>query len=108
MFIDNAVNDLMVRKSYSKFVSSDKKSQIFVKFVGKLEVKPQEQPSLLLGNFTSKQPAKGFSIQLDPDPNPAESIVIQITRLGTDKRYRLVLHVANYGTKTVHAEVWSI
>lgn len=98
----------MACKSYSKFVSSDKKSQIFVKFVGKLEVKPQEQPSLLLGKFTSEQPAKGFSIQLDPDPDPAESIVTQITRLGTDKRYRLILHIANYGAKTVHAEVWSM
>ncbi len=84
------------------------KSQIFTKFIGKLEVKSQEQPHMLLGEFTSSFPAKGFLIQIEPDPDSTDSIVTQIIKLGTENHYNLILHIANYGDKTVYAEVWQM
>ena len=93
---------------YSKHMHSNKKSQIFTKFVGRLEVKPQERSSLLLGKFTSNHTPSGFSVQLEPDPDPAESVVTQITKLEEDKHYRLILQITNDSTKTIYAEVWQI
>lgn len=75
--------------------------------VGEIEVKPKEQPHMSLGNFISKKPPKGFAIHISPDPDP-EAIVTQVTRLGEDDNYELVLHIANYGNKTVSVEVWRL
>jgi hypothetical protein len=76
--------------------------------VEKLNVKPGEQRRVALGSFTKDDPAKGFSIDLSPDPTPVDSIVTEVSSLGTPRRYRLVLHIANYGNKTVSAEVWRL
>lgn len=73
--------------------------------IGEIEVKPKEQPHMSLGNFNTANPPKGFTIHIDPDPDP-DAIVTQITRLGHDESYELVLHIANYGNKTVSVEVW--
>lgn len=75
--------------------------------IAEIEVKSQEQPHISLGNYTAAHPPKGFAVHVDPDPEP-EAIVTQITSLGTDKEYELVLHIANYGNKTVSAEVWQL
>lgn len=82
------------------------KSHVFTTYVGELEVKPQEQPHLVLGVFSSKQPAKGFSIEYKPQPDSTDSVVSQIYKVGDDKHYKLILQIANYGEDTVHAEVW--
>lgn len=82
------------------------KSHIFTKFVGELEVKPQEQPHLVLGVYSSKRPAKGFSIEYTPEPESTDSLVSQIYQVGDDEHYKLILQIANYGTDTVRAEVW--
>lgn len=75
--------------------------------ITKLEVKAHEQPRVSLGNFTSEHPPKGFSIHITPDPDP-EAIVTQVTTLGSEKEYELILHIANYGNKTVNAKVWPL
>ncbi len=75
--------------------------------IGEVEVKSKEQPHISLGNFTYTNPPKGFAIHITPDPEP-EAIITQITRLGEDDTYELVLHIANYGDKTVSAEVWQL
>jgi hypothetical protein len=75
--------------------------------IGKLQIKAHEQPHISLGNFTSVHPPKGFSIHITPDPDP-EAIVTQVTTLGSDREYELILHIANYGNKTVNAKVWPL
>lgn len=95
-----------VANKYFIFVTAFSKTQLFSNFVGKLTVEPQEQRYILLGKFTNKRPAKGFSIQVEPKPDPAESVETLITPLGSEKRYSLTLHVANYGNKAVSVEVW--
>ncbi len=76
--------------------------------IEKIEVQPSEQRHIPLGDFTGRKPPKGFSIELTPDPNPAGSLLTEVTSLGTSSRYKLVLHIANYGTKMVTAEVWRL
>jgi hypothetical protein len=76
--------------------------------IGKIRVKPHEQPRLSLGSYTTDQPPKGFSIEIHPDPEPKESIVTEITKMGITRRYELILHVANYGNKAVTAKVWQL
>ncbi|HEV2403391.1 MAG TPA: hypothetical protein VGS08_04270 [Candidatus Saccharimonadales bacterium] len=76
--------------------------------IGKIEIKPSEQRRVGLGSFTEDKPAKGFSIELNPEPTPADSVVTEVSSLGTSKRYKLVLHIANYGSKTVNAGVWQL
>lgn len=78
------------------------------KLIEKLEVKPSEQQRILLGNFTGDKPPKGFSVEVTPDPNPTGSLLTEVTSLGTPGRYKLIMHIANYGTKTVSAEVWQL
>jgi hypothetical protein len=75
--------------------------------IGEIEVKSKEQPHMSLGNYTATHPPKGFAIHISPDPEP-DAIVTQITRLGTDQEYELVLHIANYGNKTTSVEVWPL
>jgi len=75
--------------------------------LSKLEVKAHQQPRVSLGNFTDANPPKGFSIHITPDPDP-EAIVTQVTTLGSDKKYELILHIANYGNKTVNAKIWPL
>jgi hypothetical protein len=75
--------------------------------IGEIEVKSKEQPHISLGNYVASRPPKGFAIHISPDPEP-ETIVTQITSLGTKEKYELVLHVANYGSKTVSIEVWRL
>lgn len=75
--------------------------------LGEIEVKSKEQPHMSLGNYSDANPPKGFVIHINPDPEP-EAIVAQVTRLGYGDSYELVLHIANYGNKTVSAEVWQM
>jgi hypothetical protein len=75
--------------------------------IGEIEVKSKEQPHMSLGNYTSAHPPKGFAIHISPVPEP-DAIVTQITSLGDDEKYELVLHVANYGNKMVSVEVWKL
>jgi hypothetical protein len=79
---------------------------VFTQLKGTITVKPREQSRMSLGTFNDTKPPKGFSIEVNPED--AESVVSQITSLGTSKRYELILHIANYGDVVVDAEVWSL
>lgn len=75
--------------------------------VGELEVRPRRQERVSLGNFTLANPPKGFSLQVTPKRD-SDAVVPQLTRLGaTYDKYELVLHVANYGDRTVSVEVFA-
>jgi hypothetical protein len=76
--------------------------------IEKIEVKPSEQRRILLGSFAGDNPPKGFSVEVTPDPNPIGSVLTEVTSVGTSKRYKLVMHIANYGTRTISAEVWRL
>lgn len=75
--------------------------------IAEIEVKPREQSHISLGNFDSHHPPKGFAIHINPEPE-TEAITTQIISFGTDQEYELVLHIANYATKTISAEVWRL
>ncbi len=109
--------DKLQRKSSTKHLTrgddisrlaADEQSYVFTKYVGELSVKPEEQPRISLGVFGADHPAKGFSVELTPLPDPEESIVADVLYVGSPKRYELLLHVANYGDKTVRATVWQM
>lgn len=87
-------------------VTTSRQSTVFTKYIGKLKVGPAEQGRLSLGVFGTDRPEKGFSIELRPDPSPAESIVTEMFSIGSPARYELFLMVANYGNRAVTAEVW--
>jgi hypothetical protein len=78
------------------------------KLLGEITVKPQEQLRLTLGTFPVGQIPSGFSVELSPDPDPPNSIVSRITNLEAEQQHELILHIANFGSKTVTAKVWQI
>ena len=75
--------------------------------IAEILVKAKQQPRIPLGTYTVANPPKGFEVHLSPDPEP-ETIVTQITSLKRGDENRLVLHIANYGSKPVTAEVWQL
>jgi hypothetical protein len=70
-----------------------------------ITVKPGEQLKVTLGEYTSKNAPKGFSIDFDPLPRPKRAVETQIASVGTDEHYKMILFIANYGTRAVTAEV---
>ena len=83
-------------------------STVFTKYVGRLHVSPQQQIQMSLGVFGTDRPVKGFSIHINPDPDPEDSVTAQILTVGSDKRYELILNVANIGERAVTADVWQM
>lgn len=78
-------------------------------FIRRLEVEPSEQERIPLGNFTDNSEPKGFLVEIDPDPSPADSVVTKVTSLvGGADRYSLHLHIANFGLRKITAEVWQL
>lgn len=71
--------------------------------IKKIDLKPTEQQRIPLGTFTNDNPPKGFSIEITPDPTPEDSVLTEVTRLGTEKQYRLILHIANYSSGSINA-----
>jgi hypothetical protein len=78
------------------------------KLLGKLTVKPQGQERMLLGSFTAADKLKGFSIGISPNPDSDGSVVTHIANAGTAEKYKLLLHVINYGTKPITASIWRL
>lgn len=76
--------------------------------IGELRVKPKQQPSILLGNFSAENPPKGFKIAIHPNPRPANSVSTSVATTGTPDHYKLILRVANNGIKTVGVTVQQI
>jgi len=75
--------------------------------IGELKIKPNEQSRLSLGNYAAEHMPKGFSINVKPNVDP-EAVVTQVVTLDAHGKYNLVMQVANYGTKTVTAQIWPI
>ena len=75
--------------------------------ISKQKIKPAKQFYVTVQNFSGAPPLKGFAIHISPDPDP-EAIVAQVTKIGNDKAYELVLLVANYSNKTFEVEVWQL
>lgn len=84
------------------------RNSIFSKYVGTLHVSPQQQLQLSLGYFGVDNPGKGFSVELEPDPEPLGSVVTEILSVGSTKQHELILNVANYGQRAVSAKVWQM
>lgn len=70
-----------------------------------VEVKPLDQQRHTLGDYSPDERLKGFSVEFSPDPDPENSVVTQISNTKVGKKYRLHLHVANFGSKAVTAIV---
>ncbi|HSX31411.1 MAG TPA: hypothetical protein VLE99_05845 [Candidatus Saccharimonadales bacterium] len=105
------VHDKPLKTSVGKrvrHVSTTERSQVFTRFVGKLDLLPQQQSRLSLGMFSSDRPAKGFSIGLSPEPDYEDSLVTQVLSIGGEKRHELILQIANYGNRKISAEIWQI
>jgi hypothetical protein len=73
--------------------------------IEKIAIKPGQQCRIYLGSYSEANPPTGFSVELNPDPVPANSVVTEVSSLGLSQHYKLILHIANYGTKTITAEV---
>lgn len=100
-------NDFDLGLSATRLISDTPRSKK-ASLIEKIELKPTDQRRISLGSFTEDNPPKGFSIEITPDPNPEGSVLTEVTSLGTSKRYKLVLHITNYGINTVRAEVWAL
>lgn len=88
-------------------ITPTRHDSVFTKYVGSLTIEPGQQSKMSLGCFGPK-PAKGFSIEFNPESESSESVVTQITAIGSASHYELILHVANYGYRLIEAEVWQI
>jgi hypothetical protein len=71
-----------------------------------IELKPTEQQHIPLGTFKESNPPKGFSVEITPDPDPADSVLTDVVSIGTSKQYKLVMQITNYSIGNVVAEVW--
>jgi hypothetical protein len=87
---------------------SDKQRSKEASLIKRIELKPTEQQRIPLGNFKEDNPPKGFSVEITPDPEPVGSVLTEVTSLGTTKEYKLILHITNFGIRTVSAEVWRL
>ena len=97
-----------IRKSRMHSALITSQSSVFTKYIGKLRVGAAEQLRMSLGVFGADKPAKGFSVEVSPDPDPDESVVTEILATGSPARYELFLTIANFGGKPITAEVWRI
>jgi hypothetical protein len=104
---DPPFNDFDLGLNATHLISDTPRSKQ-ANLVEKLEVKPSEQRRILLGRFTGDKPPKGFSVEVMADPDPAGSLLTEVTSLGTSRQYKLVMHITNYGTKTVSVKVWQL
>lgn len=73
-----------------------------------IEVKPKDQVRVMLGNFTQQNHPKGFSVEYSPSPDPENSMVSRVTSLESADHQRLILHIANYGSKPRKAAVTTL
>ncbi|HSX06830.1 MAG TPA: hypothetical protein VLG92_03855 [Candidatus Saccharimonadia bacterium] len=104
---DSPFNDFDLGLNVTHLVDNSHRSKK-ANFIEKVELKPADQRRILLGNFTAGNPPKGFSTEITPDPNPEDSVLTEVTSLGTSERYKLALHIADYGIDTVSAKIWQL
>ena len=75
-----------------------------------IEVEPHGSARVSLGTFTQQQPPKGFIVELNPDPEPPDSLVSKVVSLlkGKSNQYELMLFLENFGLKTTTVEIWEV
>jgi hypothetical protein len=100
-------NDFDMDLNATHLISDEPRSKE-ASLIKRIELEPTEQQRIPLGNFKEDNPPKGFSVEITPDPDPAGSVLTEVTSLGTTKEYKLILHITNYGIRTVSAEVWKL
>jgi hypothetical protein len=77
-------------------------------FIIELTIKPRSQRRVPLGSFTEKNSPRGFLVEIDPDPSPADSVVTEVTSLNGGNRRTLFLEVANFSSRVAHAQIWRL
>lgn len=76
-----------------------------------IEVKPHGNTRVPLGTFNLQHPPKGFVLEVNPDPDPPDSMVSKIVSLlrgNRSKQYELMLFLENFGLRTTTVEVWEV
>ena len=78
------------------------------KIVGEVEVRSGEQVRFPLGVYYAADALKGFAIQINPEPADGAIVakIVGIRAKNGGRKY--VLHLANYGDRTVCAQVRSL
>lgn len=77
----------------------------FNNLLAEVEIKPVEQTHISLGNYSPDHVPQGFSLKSHPELSDGE-LITQITKLEHENgEYELVLHVANYGERTISIEI---
>lgn len=102
-----STDDFIVPGSASRLIKDVPRPRDAVS-MEKLKVGPAEQCTVSLGSFSEDRPPKGFMVEIDPDPYPAGTTVTEVTSMGSSKRYSLQMHIANFGSKAVNAEIWRL
>lgn len=104
---DPPFNDFDLGLNNPRLISNTPRSKK-ASLIERIELKPTDQRRIFLGEYTGDKPPKGFSIEASPDPYPEGSLLTEISSLGTSKHYKLILHITNYGTEPLVAEVWQL
>lgn len=84
------------------------KSTVFTKKVGSLQINSGELKRLSLGEYSDRSAAKGFSVDISPEPDMSNLIETNIVTISKNTGYELVLLASNYSTTPVTVEVWSM
>ncbi len=84
------------------------KHDMFAQPIAVINVEPQAQENVSLGNFTSTSPPSGFAVQPGEETDLGTPVVTQMVSQGTTNNYELVLRVMNHGSKTEHVKVWQM
>jgi hypothetical protein len=107
-YVKSAKIKKTIPKRSPQHFSTTGTGHVFSNFIGRVTIRPGKQLTVPIGNtFTSNAP-KGFSIGLSPGNETDETIVLEVTTMGTPDKYEYKLHIANNGTKTVNAEIWAL
>ncbi len=75
------------------------------KFINRIKVNPYNQLQISLGTFSDDTQPKGFSVELTPDPNPDGSFTTKIMNVESATHNRLMMHLANNGSKAITATI---
>jgi|GEM_PF-1732503 len=106
--LKQSAGDDLIPKGNAKRIPEDIPRPKDAIFIRRLEIKPKGQIRTPLGSFATDSEPKGFLVEVDPDPAPANSVTTKITSLESGPYYSLHLHIANASPKTVQADVWRL
>lgn len=70
-----------------------------------ISIIPGEQRRITLGEYTHRNAPKGFEIDFNPEPKPLGSVETQVIHIGSAKKYKMVLFIANFSSQPVTVTV---